>query len=76
MVNAMINISDHTNRVLNIVKAKFNLRTKSDAINVMAQEYEDELLEPQLKPSFIAKMKVIEKEPLIEVKDFRERYDI
>jgi len=72
----MINISDHTNRVLNIVKAKFNLRTKSDAINVMAQEYEDELLEPQLKPSFIAKMKVIEKEPLIEVKDFRERYDI
>ena len=35
MVQAMIDISEHTNRVLNIVKAKFGLKDKSQAINVV-----------------------------------------
>ena len=72
----MINISSHTNRVLNIVKAKFDLKNKSEAIDVMAQEYEEEILEPKLRPSFIARMKEIEKEPAISVENFRERYGI
>jgi len=76
MVNAMINISDHTNRILNIIKAKFDLRTKSEAIDIMAKDYEECVLEPQLRPDFISRMKDIEKEPLIEVKDFRERYGV
>lgn len=70
----MISISENANRVLEIVKAKFDLKTKSEAINVMAKEYEEQLLEPQLRPDFIERMKNIAKEPLVEVKDFRERY--
>ena len=36
MVQAIITIDDETNRVLNMVKAKFNLKDKSQAIEVMA----------------------------------------
>ena len=57
MVQAIINIDDHTNRILNIVKAKFGLKDKSQAIDMMAKEYEDEVLEPQLRPEFVEKMK-------------------
>jgi len=52
MVQAMINIDEHTNRVLNIVKAKFGLKHKSEAINVVVNEYEQTMLEPELRPEY------------------------
>jgi hypothetical protein len=61
MVQAIINIDNRTNRVLNIVKAKFDLKDKSEAIDVMAQQYEDTILEPQLRPEYIGKLKEIKK---------------
>ncbi len=45
MVQAIINIDENTNRILNILKAKYGLKDKSQAIDVMAQQYEKELLE-------------------------------
>ncbi|MBW2989088.1 DUF2683 family protein [Candidatus Woesearchaeota archaeon] len=59
MVQAIINIEDQTNRVLNMVKAKFGLRDKSKAIDKMAQQYEQEILEPQLRPEYVEKLKMI-----------------
>lgn len=61
MVNALINLNENANRVINIIKAKFGLKDKSEAINIMAQKYEEELLEPQLRPEYIKKLKEIEK---------------
>ncbi|MBS3115915.1 DUF2683 family protein [Candidatus Woesearchaeota archaeon] len=61
MVQAMINIGENTNRVLNIIKAKFSLNDKSEAIDVMAQQYEDEILEPELRPEFIKEMLKLKK---------------
>jgi len=52
MVQAVINIEDKTNRVLNIVKAKFGLRDKSEAINLVVNEYELNSLEPELRPEY------------------------
>jgi|TARA_B100002003_G_C14094749_1_gene526546 hypothetical protein len=72
MVQAIINIEDETNRVLNIVKAKFGLKDKSEAINVMAGQYEQELLEPQLRPEYIEKLKGIKKEKGIRFKSVNE----
>lgn len=72
MVQAIINIEDQTNRVLNIVKAKFGLKDKSEAINVMAEQYERELLEPQLRPEYIEKLKGIKKEKGIRFKSVAE----
>jgi len=72
MVQAIINIKDETNRVLNIVKAKFGLKDKSEAINVMAKQYEQEILEPQLRPEYLEKLKGIKKEKGIRFKSVNE----
>jgi hypothetical protein len=67
MVQAIINIDERTNRILNIIKAKYGLKDKSAAINRMAIEYEKEILEPELKPEYIKKLEVIEKQKSINV---------
>ena len=61
MVQAIVDISDRANRVLNIVKAKYGLRDKSEAINVMAEEYEEDIMEPELRPEYVEKIRKIEK---------------
>lgn len=74
MVQAIINIKENTNRVLNILKAKYGLKDKSQAIDVMAKEYEQEILEPELRPEYIKKAKKIMKEKPVRVgtpKDLR-----
>jgi len=56
MVQAMININERTNRVLNVVKAKFGLKDKSEAINLVVGEYEQTALEPELRPEYRSKI--------------------
>jgi len=56
MVQAMINIEEKTNRVLNIVKAKFGLKDKSEAINLVVNKYENIALEPELRPEYKIKL--------------------
>ncbi len=74
MVQALVNISERANRTLNIVKAKYGLKDKSEAINLLVSEYEKELLEPELRPEFVEKMKLRQKEKTIKVPSFRKRY--
>jgi hypothetical protein len=61
MVQAIINIDEKTNRILNILKAKYGLKDKSQAINLMAQHYEQDILEPELRPEYLVKLKKIRK---------------
>ncbi|MAF51202.1 MAG: antitoxin [Nanoarchaeota archaeon] len=61
MVQAMININERTNRVLNVVKAKFGLKDKSEAINLVVDEYEGSFLEPELRPEYKKKLQKIVK---------------
>jgi len=56
MVQAMININENTNRVLNIVKAKHGLKDKSKAIDLVVTEYEHNFLEPELRPEYKKKL--------------------
>lgn len=74
MVNAMIKISDEANQVLNIVKARHNFKDKSEAIDYVALAYGEDLLEPNLRPEFIEKMKKRQKEPTVKIKDFRKHF--
>jgi len=79
MVQAIINIKENTNRILNILKAKYGLKDKSQAIDIMAQQYEQEILEPELKPEYIEKAKKIMKEKPVKIgskNDFKKRYGI
>ncbi len=68
MVQAVINIEENANRVLNIVKAKFGLNDKSQAINLVVQEYEENFLEPQLRPEYVDKLQKIKKQKGIRFK--------
>ncbi|WP_459202098.1 DUF2683 family protein [Methanococcus sp. CF] len=62
MVKAIINISDNSNQILNIVKAKYALKDKSEAIEKVIEEYSQEMLEPNLRPEFVEKVnKIMEK---------------
>lgn len=56
MVQAVININEHVNRVLNIVKAKFGLKDKSQAIDLVVNEQEQISLEPELRPEYKVKL--------------------
>lgn len=67
-------IDDRTNQILNILKAKYGLRDKSQAINLMAQQFEERVMEPELRPEFIESLKHSQSEKTIKVKNFAERY--
>ena len=74
MVQAMIQISEEANHVLNIVKAKFSLKDKSEAIEKVVLDYGEDLLEPELRPEFIEKMLKVHREKPIAFRsmgDFR-----
>ncbi|MBR9701300.1 DUF2683 family protein [Candidatus Pacearchaeota archaeon] len=70
MVQAVINIEEKNNRVLNIVKAKFGLKDKSEAINLVVNEYEQNSLEPQLRPEYKIKLTNIMKGKHLSRKEF------
>jgi hypothetical protein len=62
MVQAIIDIDERTNRVLNILKAQNGLKDKSQAINLMAKRYEEDILEPALRPAYAQKLERLEKQ--------------
>ncbi|HIH32034.1 TPA: DUF2683 family protein [Candidatus Woesearchaeota archaeon] len=72
MVQAIIDIDDKTNRVLNIVKAQFDLKDKSQAIQVIANRYEQEILEPTLRSEYLEKLSKVEKQKGIKFKNVGE----
>ncbi len=57
MVKAIINVKEETNQILNIIKAKFGLKDKSQAIDKMAEEYSEKVLEFELRPKALDSMK-------------------
>jgi metal-responsive CopG/Arc/MetJ family transcriptional regulator len=76
MTQALIKLNDNINRVLNIVKAKYDLKDKSETIEYIIKKYVEYENEPELKPEFIEKIKKIKKEKSIRVDDFAKRYGL
>lgn len=72
MVQAIVNIGEREDMILNIIKGKFGFRNKSDAINFMIDKYESELLEPELRPEFVKKLQRLEMEKGIPFKNLNE----
>ncbi|PIN94940.1 antitoxin, partial [Candidatus Pacearchaeota archaeon CG10_big_fil_rev_8_21_14_0_10_30_48] len=50
MVQSIIDINEDEDRILNIVKAKYGLKNKSQAVAFITRKYGDSFLEPELKP--------------------------
>ena len=61
MVQAMIQLNEHEDRVLTIVKGKYGLKTKSEAINLVIEKFEQEFLEEKLRPEYKEKLDMIRK---------------
>ena len=76
MVKAIVNINDDANRILNIVKAKENLKDKSDAINLIVHYYGREIMEPELRPEFIKELLDAQKEKTIKIKDWNKHFNL
>ncbi|MCL5008503.1 MAG: DUF2683 family protein [Candidatus Marsarchaeota archaeon] len=79
MVKALINIDEDTNRLLAMIKAQFGLKDKSQAIEVLAEEYEELISEHRVRPAFLKKLKKMEKGRKIRIgtiKDFKKMYSI
>ena len=79
MVKAIVEIDEEANKVINILKAQYGLKDKSQAINEMAKQYKEIVLESEVRPEYIKKLKKIQNEPITRigsVKDFRKRYGL
>jgi len=74
MVKAIVNIDEDANRILNIVKAKENLKDKSDTINLILNIYGKEMLEPELKPEFIHELLKAQNEETVEISDWNKHF--
>jgi len=72
MVQSIIDISENEDRILNIVKAKYGLKNKSQAISIVLNIYQDSFLEPQLRPEYLEKLNKIKKEKGIPFKNINE----
>ena len=72
MVQALIELDDNTNRVLNIVKAKYDLKDKGEAIKFVVTEFIEYEGEEELRPDYLEKLKKIQKEKGISFKTIEE----
>ena len=77
MVKSVITLTEKESRIINIVKAKYGLKDKSQALSIILNRYEECELEPQLRPEFIKEIEEARKKgKFIEVKDFAKEFDV
>jgi len=72
MVQSIIDINEDEDRILNIVKAKYGLKNKSQAVAFITRKYGDSFLEPELKPEYIEKLNKIRKEKYLKYNSIEE----
>ncbi|MBS3155727.1 DUF2683 family protein [Candidatus Woesearchaeota archaeon] len=56
MVLARVVLSKYSDKVLNVVKAKFDLKDKSEALNKFVELYGDEVVEREAKDQYVKKV--------------------
>lgn len=72
MVQAVVNLGEFEDRILTIVKGKFGFKNKSEAINFVIDKFEEEILEPELRPEYVEKLNKIKKQKGIRFKSIDE----
>lgn len=56
MISARVELNEYTNKVLNIIKFKFDLKDKSEALNKFIELYGDDLVEKQASDEYTKKI--------------------
>ncbi|MGI0080262.1 MAG: DUF2683 family protein [Nitrososphaerales archaeon] len=62
-----------------MLKAQYGLRDKSQAINEMARQYKELVLESEFRPEYLKRLKKIQEEAIIKIgtiSDFNEKYGL
>lgn len=61
MVSSIINFDQKANRIINKIKAEYDLDNKNQAVNLVVKKLGIILLEPELRSEYLKKLKKIEK---------------
>lgn len=56
MVTALLNLSENANRVLNIIKVKYQLKDKSQAVEHLVDKYIEDSEDRELRPEFVKEL--------------------
>jgi len=62
MTQTLLTLGKNEDRVVNLVKANFGLSNKNDAVRLIINTYEDELMQKPFKPAYAKKLKRLMKE--------------
>jgi Tat protein secretion system quality control protein TatD with DNase activity len=65
MVKAIVEIDEEANKVINVLRAQYDLKDKSQAINEMAKQYKELLLDSGVRPEYLKRLEKIRKEPIL-----------
>jgi len=77
LVKNIVDLTERENRIINIVKAKYGLKDKSQALSIILKRYEECELEPQLRPEFVKEIEeTLKNGKFVKVKDFAEEYGL
>jgi len=56
MISARLTINEYTNKVLNVIKAQFDLKDKSEALNRFVKMFGEEIVEKEPKEEYIKEL--------------------
>lgn len=56
LISARVEINDYANKILGIIKIKFSLKDKSEALNKFIEIYGDEVMEKQATEEYAKKV--------------------
>jgi len=59
LISARVELNDYANRVLGVIKIKFGLRDKSEALNKFIELYGEEVIEKEASEDYIKKVLTI-----------------
>lgn len=62
MVSMNLRVSDYTSRVLGVIKEKYGLKDKSEALDRFAGMYGDEFVEKEVNDEYVKKILKIEED--------------
>jgi hypothetical protein len=62
MVQSIVEFDERRNRIINIVKGKYGLKNKNEALTLIVDKFEEAFLEPELRPEYVERLSKIKKE--------------
>ena len=72
MTQLIVNLNEFENRILDIVKGKFGIKNKAQAISLVIDKFGEEILEPGLRPEYKEKLKKISKQKHYKFRDIND----